>query len=151
MPLGGYKGYALALLVEVLSGVLSGSGVGHGIGRIYEGEPQDVGHFHLAIDVERLAGREHAGQLLARLLGDLKAIPPAPGFDEVLLPGEPEQRTQAERERDGIPLPPTLWTTLGELSAELGVAVPPTYRLSRNRRSRNSRSTGFPASSSARS
>ena len=52
----------------------------------------------------------------ARLLGDLKAIPPAPGFDEVLVPGEPEQRTQAERERDGIPLPPTLWTTLGELS-----------------------------------
>ena len=39
VPLGGYKGYALALLVEVLSGVLSGSGVGHGIGRIYEGEP----------------------------------------------------------------------------------------------------------------
>ena len=63
-------------------------------------------------------------QLLARLLGDLKAVPPAPGFDEVLLPGEPEQRTQAERERDGIPLPPTLWTTLGELSGELGVAVP---------------------------
>jgi LDH2 family malate/lactate/ureidoglycolate dehydrogenase len=125
VPLGGYKGYALALLVEVLSGVLSGSGVGHGIGRIYEGEPQDVGHFHLAIDVDRLAGREHAAQLLARLLGDLKAVPPAPGFDEVLLPGEPEQRTQAERERDGIPLPPTLWTTLGELSAELGVTVPP--------------------------
>ena len=39
VPLGGYKGYALALLVEVLSGVLSGSGVGHGIGRLYEGEP----------------------------------------------------------------------------------------------------------------
>jgi LDH2 family malate/lactate/ureidoglycolate dehydrogenase len=108
----------------VLSGVLSGSGVGHGIGRIYEGEPQDVGHFHLAIDVERLAGREHATQLLARLLGDLKAVPPAPGFDEVLLPGEPEQRTQAERERDGIPLPPTLVTTLTELSAELGVPAP---------------------------
>jgi ureidoglycolate dehydrogenase (NAD+) len=124
VPLGGYKGYALALLVEVLSGVLSGSGVGHGIGRIYEGEPQDVGHFHLAIDVERLAGREHAAQLLARLLGDLKAVPPAPGFDEVLLPGEPEQRTQAERERDGIPLPPTLFTTLTELSAELGVPAP---------------------------
>ena len=126
VPLGGYKGYALALLVEVLSGVLSGSGVGHGIGRIYDGEAQDVGHFHLAIDVDRLAGREHAAQLLARLLGDLKAIPPAPGHDEVLVPGEPEQRTQAQRERDGIPLPPTLWTTLTELSKELGVAVPPT-------------------------
>ena len=127
VPLGGYKGYALALLVEVLSGVLSGSGVGHGIGRIYEDEkPQDVGHFHLAIDVERLAGREHSAALLGRLLGDLKAIAPAPGFDEVLVPGEPEARARAERERDGIPLPPTLVETFTALSAKLGVAVPPT-------------------------
>ena len=125
VPLGGYKGYALAVLVEVLSGVLSGSGVGHGIGRLYEdAAPQDVGHFHLAIDVDLLAGRERAAELLGRLLGDLKAIPPAPGHDEVLVPGEPEQRAQAERERDGIPLPPTLWTALHELSAEVGVTPP---------------------------
>jgi LDH2 family malate/lactate/ureidoglycolate dehydrogenase len=125
VPLGGYKGYALALLVEVLSGVLSGSGVGHGIGRIYEGEVQDVGHFHLAIDVERLAGRDHAAQLLARLLGDLKAVPPAPGFDEVLVPGEPEARRQVERERDGIPLPPPVVEAFRGLSEELGVEAPP--------------------------
>ncbi|HYH88215.1 MAG TPA: Ldh family oxidoreductase [Solirubrobacteraceae bacterium] len=125
VPLGGYKGYALAVLVEVLSGVLSGSGVGHGIGRLYEDpHPQDVGHFHLAIDIDRLTGRERGAELLARLLGDLKAIPPAPGHDEVLVPGEPEQRAQAERERDGIPLPPTLWASLEELSAELGVTAP---------------------------
>jgi LDH2 family malate/lactate/ureidoglycolate dehydrogenase len=125
VPLGGYKGYALALLIEVLSGVLSGSGVGHGIGRLYEDpKPQDVGHFHLAIDVERLAGRERAGELLARLLGDLKQVPPAPGFDEVLVPGEPEARRQAEREREGIPLPPNVWAAFEELSTELGVAAP---------------------------
>jgi ureidoglycolate dehydrogenase (NAD+) len=125
VPLGGYKGYALAVLVEVLSGVLSGSGVGHGIGRLYEDErPQDVGHFHLAIDVDRLAGRERAAELLGRLLGDLKAIPPAPGHDEVLVPGEPEARARAQRERDGIPLPPTLWVAMCELSAELGVTPP---------------------------
>jgi ureidoglycolate dehydrogenase (NAD+) len=40
------------------------------------------------------------------------------------VPGEPEARAQAERERDGIPLPPTLWVTLSELSSELGVVVP---------------------------
>ena len=80
VPLGGYKGYALALLVEILSGVLSGSGVGHGVGRLYEeAKPQDVGHFHLAIDAGRLAGRERAAELLGRLLGDLKQVPPAPG------------------------------------------------------------------------
>ena len=45
------------------------------------------------------------------------------------MPGEPEARAKAERERDGIPLPPTLWATLEELSGELGVAVP-AHRLS---------------------
>ena len=80
VPLGGYKGYALALLVEVLSGVLSGSGVGHGIGRIYEGEPQDVGHFHLAIDVERWPAASTPRQLLARLLGELQGGPARAGL-----------------------------------------------------------------------
>ena len=125
VPLGGYKGYALAVVVEVLSGVLSGAGVGNSIGRLYEdAHPQDVGHFHLALDAGRLAGRDRAAELLGRLLADLKHMPPAPGHDEVLVPGEPEARAKAERERDGIPLPPTLWTTLTELSGELGVSPP---------------------------
>jgi LDH2 family malate/lactate/ureidoglycolate dehydrogenase len=109
----------------VLSGVLSGAGVGHGVGRLYEdARPQDVGHFHLALDAGRLAGRERAAELLGRLLADLKAVPAAPGHDEVLVPGEPEARAKAERERDGIPLPPTLWTTLEALGGELGVSSP---------------------------
>ena len=126
VPLGGYKGYVLAVLVEILSAVLSGSGVAHGVGRLYDGEerPQDVGHFHLALDPERLVGRERFTELLGGLLEHLKAIPAAPGHDEVLVPGEPEARAKAERERDGIPLPPTLWTALEDLSSELGVAVP---------------------------
>jgi uncharacterized oxidoreductase len=51
-------------------------------------------------------------------------MPAAPGYDEVLVPGEPEARAKAERERDGIPLPPTLWTTLEALGGELGVSPP---------------------------
>ena len=95
------------------------------VGGLYEeGDTQDVGHFHLVIDPDRLAGRAHFAESLGGLLQALKAMSPAPGHDEVLVPGEPEARAQAERERDGIPLPPTLWTTLSELSAELGVAVP---------------------------
>jgi ureidoglycolate dehydrogenase (NAD+) len=125
VPLGGYKGYALAVLVEVLSGALSGSGVGHAVGSLVEGrEPQDVGHFHLVLDPDRLAGRVRFAEALGGLLAALKAMPVAPGHDEVLVPGEPEARAKAERERDGIPLPPTLWATLEELGGELGVRPP---------------------------
>ena len=126
VPLGGYKGYALAVMVELLSAVLAGAGVRHGVGRLYgdANEPQDVGHFQLAIDPERTVGRERFAAVLETLLGELRAIPPAPGFDEVLVPGDPEDRARERRERSGVPIEPALWRTLRELSDELGVPVP---------------------------
>ena len=126
LPLGGYKGYGLAVMVEVLSGALPGAGLTHGIGRLYDefDRPQDVGHFHLALDPERTVGRARLADLVEGLAAELAAVPPAPGQHEVLLPGEPELRTQAERERDGIPLPPGLWGNLTGLSDSLGIAAP---------------------------
>lgn len=130
VPLGGYKGYGLALMVEVLSGVLSGAGVTHGIGRLYDewDRPQDVGHFFLVLDPERTVGRARFTGVLDALLAELRSVPPAPGAHEVLVAGDPEERTQRERERDGIPLGAELWTTLETLSSELEVEVPASSR-----------------------
>jgi ureidoglycolate dehydrogenase (NAD+) len=126
MPLGGYKGYGLALMVEVLCGVLAGAGVRHGVGELYGGHeaPQDTGHFHFAVDPERTVGRERFAAVLDGLLAELRAIPPAPGFDEVLVAGDPEDRARAERERSGVPIEPALWRALRDLSADLGVSAP---------------------------
>ena len=113
-------------MVEVLCGVLAGAGVRHGVGELYGGDaqPQDTGHFHLAIDPERTVGRARFAEVLGGLLAELRAIPPSPGFDEVLVAGDPEERARAERERSGIPLEPALWATLSDLSRDLGVSVP---------------------------
>jgi LDH2 family malate/lactate/ureidoglycolate dehydrogenase len=126
LPLGGYKGYALAVLVEILSGALPGAGVTHGVGRLHEEleRPQDVGHFHLTIDPERTVGAARLAQLVQALADELKAMPPLPGTDEVLVPGEPQLRNQALRERDGIPIPDGMWASLAELSDLVGVAPP---------------------------
>jgi ureidoglycolate dehydrogenase (NAD+) len=126
VPLGGYKGYGLALLVEILCGVLSGSGVRHGVGELYSGgdQRQDTGHFHLAIDPERTVGRDRFAGVLAGMLDELRASKPAPGFDEVLVAGDPEDRARVARERDGVPITPALWQSLRALSEELGVPVP---------------------------
>ena len=126
VPLGGYKGYGLALLVEVLCGVLAGAGVRAGVGDLYSGGEvrQNTGHFHLAIDPERTVGRDAFASVLGGLLDELRAIPPARGFDEVLVAGDPEDRSRARRERDGIPIEPALWAKLTALSGELGVSVP---------------------------
>ena len=126
VPLGGYKGYGLALMVEVLSGLLAGAGFTHSIGDIYNdfSRAQDVGHFFLVIDPERTVGRDAFADALERLLAELRSNPLATGFDEVLVAGDPELRAQSERSRDGIPLPDSLFQTLSSLSRELGVDVP---------------------------
>ncbi len=122
VPLGGYKGYVLAVLVEVLCGVLPGAGVTHAVGEHDVG--QDVGHFHLAIDPERTVGRDRFAAVLGGLVAELRASPAGPGHDEVLAPGDPEARTRAVRERDGVPIVPTLWAALNALGDELGVPGP---------------------------
>ncbi|MCL4367577.1 MAG: Ldh family oxidoreductase, partial [Actinobacteria bacterium] len=53
----------------------------------------------------------------------IKAVPPAVGFDEVLLPGEPEQRSRAGRLVEGISLPDNSWETLKQLASRYGVDV----------------------------
>jgi ureidoglycolate dehydrogenase (NAD+) len=126
VPLGGYKGYGLALMVEILSGVLTGAGVTHGVAGLFDNldRPQGLGHFHLALDPERTVGRERFASVLAALLEELRAVPPAPGFAEVLVPGDPEELAERERRAAGIPLPDALLARLEALSGELGVRVP---------------------------
>ena len=122
-PLGGPKGYALALLVEVLSGVLAGAGITHGIGRMYDewDRPQDVGHFVLALDPEAFLGREAFLERMGALWQALKATPPAPGHAEVLLPGELEARRRAQALGEGLELPEKLVRELQALGERYGV------------------------------
>jgi ureidoglycolate dehydrogenase (NAD+) len=123
VPLGGYKGYALALMVEILTGVLAGAGVRGGVGELYGEPPQplDTGHLFLALDPQRTVGRDAFAATLQGLLDDLRASATGPGFAEVLAPGDPEARAHAERSRSGIPVEPALWATLRALGDELGV------------------------------
>src|SRR6185295_18025996 len=101
-------------------------GVRHGVGELYSGgeDRQNSGHFHLAIDPERTVGRDAFAGVLAGLLGELRAIRAAEGFDEVLVAGDPQDRARAERERTGVPIEPALWASLQALSDELEVPLP---------------------------
>lgn len=122
LPLGGAKGYALALMVEVLAGVLTGAGVAHEVGRMYDewSRPQNVGHLFLALDPNRFLSSEAFVERMRRLWFELKAVPPAPGFQQVFLPGEREAVLKAERLRDGIPLEAATLEALNELGRRYG-------------------------------
>ena len=56
----------------------------------------------------------------------VRAIPPAPGFDEVLMPGDPEVRTRAIRQRDGIPIAEDIWQSVTETATSLECDIIPT-------------------------
>jgi LDH2 family malate/lactate/ureidoglycolate dehydrogenase len=106
LPLGGAKGYALSLMVEILAGVLTGAGITHGVGRMYDQweRPQNVGHLFLAINPDHFLTRSAFLERMDWLWMEIKATDPAPGFDQVFLPGEREQLLRALRLREGVPL-----------------------------------------------
>jgi len=126
MPLGGYKGYGLAMMVEILCSVLSGSGrVGGEVGDPRQGlGPVGYSQCFLAIDVSRFLPVAEFGRRMDHLIGMMKSAAPAEGCDEVLVAGEPEWRAEQERRRGGVPVDDGLWSKLAAEAARLGVAVP---------------------------
>lgn len=125
LPMAGPKGYGLALWVDVLCGVLAGSGFGRHIGALFEelDRPQRVGHFMMALDIGRFLDWADYERAMGELLGQIKSTPPAEGFDEVLVPGEPEARSARRAQKEGIELPAEVCEELVRLAEELGVVA----------------------------
>ncbi len=125
MPLGGYKGSGLALMVEILCGVLGGGAMGLAVGDLFDGgAPRRISQMFVAIDVTRFIPMEEFATRMRRLVDEVKSSSPSVGFDEVLVAGEPEWRMEQQRLRDGIPLDEGLWAKLAQLASELAVPLP---------------------------
>ncbi len=124
-PMGGPKGYGLAVIIDILSSLLTGAAFGVHINRMYDNfsQPQAIGHLVGAIDIAKYAPIDRFKDRLDQLICEIKSTPPADGFDEVLLPGEPEARTEQRRLRQGIPLGREVYQELVELGEELGVEL----------------------------
>jgi LDH2 family malate/lactate/ureidoglycolate dehydrogenase len=119
LPAATHKGYGLSLLVELLGGLLTGAGC-PALGQDRPGN----GVLFLVLDIA--AFRPVADFLTesGALADKVKAVPPAPGFHEVLLPGEPEERSAAERRATGVTVDDATWTQLCTAAADFFVAVP---------------------------
>jgi len=124
-PLGGPKGYGLAVIIDIFSALLSGSAFGLQINRMYNNfsEPQAIGHFVGALDISKYVPIDEFKARIDRMIREIKSIPPTAGFDEVLLPGEPEAIAEQKRLREGIPLSREIYTELVELGEEIGVRL----------------------------
>jgi LDH2 family malate/lactate/ureidoglycolate dehydrogenase len=125
MPLGGYKGSGLAMMVEILCSTLSGGVMPIEVGGIrFRGKTIRVCQMYMAIDVARFMPLDEFTARVEQLVGIMKSTPPAPGYDEVLVAGDPEWRTEAARLVEGIPIEDGNWELLCKAAARVNVAAP---------------------------
>jgi len=120
MPLGGYKGSGLAMMVEILCGVISGGAMSTELGGLrIRGRRFRASQTFLAIDVARM--QPDFADRVDWLIDAVKNTAPAVGFDEVLVANEPELRMKRWRLQKGIPIPDGTWEALLKGAARVGV------------------------------
>jgi uncharacterized oxidoreductase len=119
LPVGGHKGYSLALMVEVLGGIMARAG--------YSREkpgPVMNGIFMVVVDIARFVSPQNFRSEVDDLIRYLKTSPVVPGVSEIMYPGEPEARAEAERRQRGIFVEEETWGQIAQAARDLGVAVP---------------------------
>ena len=118
LPFGGHKGFALALLSDILAGALSGAGCSRP-------DATRVANSFLAVvlDIRQFRSRRAFDRDVKQLVEYVKSSKPAPSFSEILVPGEPERKERARREKAGIPLDEETWRQLCDTGRKFGLDI----------------------------
>jgi LDH2 family malate/lactate/ureidoglycolate dehydrogenase len=120
--LGGHKGYGLAVMVHILAGTLSGASFSPIRNRTQKpSDPHDIGHFFLAIDPRAFRAEGEFEADLDQVIDVLHNARRADAAQPVLVAGDPEMATRAERLRDGVPVPDDLVQQLRAVAASANV------------------------------
>jgi len=128
-PMAAYKGYDLAVAVDILCGVLGGGPWGRHIGVLESpAGPQEVGHFFMAVDIGAFRDADAFRRDMDLMLRELRATPPIAGGSGVMIAGDPERAHEARRRIEGIPVPPEIEEDLRRLSEQYGLAMPDPMR-----------------------
>lgn len=116
-PLGGPKGYGMALMLDVLAGVLSGGRFGGMLG-VQPGEA-GMGQFFMTIDVTRFMSLDTFKGRMDELIDQIHNSPKLPGVNKIYVAGEIEYAMQSSRERDGVPIEESVLADLSKVEQEL--------------------------------
>jgi len=123
LTMAGHKGYALAMMIEVFSSVLSGSAIGPEIGSMYKNmdRKQDIGHFFCLLNIEAFLDLSEFKQRIDETIDKIKASKKRPGTDEILVPGERSSRKASENEKNGVTISQEVTAELQQLCERLKV------------------------------
>lgn len=116
---GLHKGYGLALICELLAGGLTGGGVA-----LDERQEENLianNMLTIILDPDLFGEGDFFSGDIDSLHAHVKASPPAPGVDEIMVPGDPERKSRAEREANGVPIDDQTWSELLEAADAVGL------------------------------
>ena len=125
LPIGGYKGYGLALMFGLLAGTLNGAAMGRDVVDFNADDvtPTNTGHCIVAINIEAFQPVADFKKSVDALVRDLRKSERLPGVERIHIPGEGAHAARADRVKNGVPMPPSLMAALHALAAELGIAA----------------------------
>jgi LDH2 family malate/lactate/ureidoglycolate dehydrogenase len=132
LPMAEHKGYAISVMMDVISGVLTGSSFATGVAGPYQAERRSgSGHFFIAIDIAAFQPLDEFAGRIDMLVRELKGVPRAPDFEEVFYPGEIESRNDVRNRAEGLLLPDDTLDDLSKLATEFGLPDVPFDRPAR--------------------
>jgi len=123
LTMAGHKGYALAMMVELFSGVLSGAAVGADVGSMYKDmdRKQDVGHFFCLFQIEAFLDYAEFLRRIDATIDRIKLCRKRPGTEEILVPGERSARQAGLHTAQGIIIPEETLLELQQWCSQLNV------------------------------
>jgi LDH2 family malate/lactate/ureidoglycolate dehydrogenase len=127
LPIGGYKGAGLAMVLGLLAGSLNGAAIGRGVVDFNADDKTETntGHFILALDVARFIDPALFAMAVLGHLEELRGSALLPGVESIRLPGDERARRHAQRSNEGIPVISALESVLTKLGERLGIGPLP--------------------------
>jgi len=122
LPMAEHKGYAIAAMVDMLSGVLTGSGFLSAVHSPYKtAEKSNCGHLIVAMNIAAFQPLAEFNARMEQFIAEIKAVPTAKGFAEVFYPGEIEANNDARNRKEGILFPDDTRSDLRRIAKETGL------------------------------
>lgn len=124
LPMAEHKGYAIAVMMDMLSGVLTGSAFGAAVHGPYQTDHRSgAGQMMIVLDISAMQPLAEFGERMERYVDELKSVPLAQGFTEIVYPGELEARNNAKNRAEGLILPDDTIADLRKTGELYGVSA----------------------------
>jgi LDH2 family malate/lactate/ureidoglycolate dehydrogenase len=124
VPIGGYKGYGLALMFGLLAGTLNGAAMGSDTVDFNADDtsPTNTGHAIVALSISRFGKVREFKRRVDGIVRELRGSRRMPGVERIWLPGEQSRAKFEERSKLGVPIPDALRANLAKLADDLEIA-----------------------------